>query len=443
MTSTGLAGLAGLAGSPGQPGVAAGLVLPTQGIGAPVNQPGFYVHGPMGLQQVYASPIGLDRLVRQEVALGLVREIVPPESHIGLSLFPFMEVPTDDVIFNYALGMTDGLAPARAEDAESELAQKDDIFASEGRASVIDWAVKDHYTASDVSRYREWLRIQELMRDGQMLPLTVNSMTADFQSRFARDTLRRRRKLDNRIETLIMTSLSTGAYSYNDGRIKFTVDWGRPAGNAATLSTTNVDLASNTAYPLGTAWTRTDSDPIKTITSVQQYCYDVYGVRITRALTSRKVLNNVLNSDRFIARTGLITQSGSTSVDPKYLIDGWGPKAAQAIIEQQTGLVFMEYDSVMRTRAVGSTTTQITRFVPEDVVIFLPEESDIAEFDDTGLGLGKVLTSPHPAGNWTAGFYEWEKEYGVDPWGYDAGTGIKCFPVFPHMDKTFVIDVLI
>jgi len=26
----------------------------------------------------------------------------------------------------------------------------------------------------------------------------------------------------------------------------------------------------------------------------------------------------------------------------------------------------------------------------------------------------------------------------MDPWGHDFGTGIKAFPVFLHMDKTFV-----
>jgi hypothetical protein len=188
--------------------------------------------GPSGTSR-HASPIGRDRLVRQETALGVVREIVPPETHIALQLFPFMEVATDDVIFNYARGITDGLAPARAEDAESELAQKDDIFGGEGRASVIDWAVKDHYVASDVSRYREWLRIQEEMRDAQTLNLTVGSMVGDFNARMARDTLRRRRKLDNRLEWLGMTSLSAGAIAYNDGKIKFTVDWLRPAAQQA------------------------------------------------------------------------------------------------------------------------------------------------------------------------------------------------------------------
>lgn len=396
----------------------------------------------LGGRGQFASPIGQDRLVRKEVSLGLIREIVPPESHIGLQLFPFMEVPTDDVIFHYALGMVDGLAPARAEDAESELAQKDDIFSNEGRASVIDWAIKDHYSASDISRYREWLTIQEQVRDNQMLPLTVNSMTADWQAKLTRDAARRRRKLDNRLEWMIMSSISTGTLAYNDGKIKFAVNWGRPAAQQITFSETGI--GGSASYPIGDAWSQTTSNPIRDITSVQEYIYDTYGVRIKRAITSRKVLNSILNSDRFAARTGLVVGGTpvSSPIDPRYLIDGWGPTAAQAVVQQQTGLEFIEYDSVYRSRSVGSTTTTNNRFLPENRIIFLPDEQDIAEFDDTSLGLGKVLTSPHPAGNWSAGFYEWEREYGVDPWGYDVGTGIKAFPVFPHMQLTFALDVL-
>lgn len=396
-----------------------------------------------GLPGQHASPIGRDRLVRQETALGVVREIVPPENHLALQLFPFMEVPTDDVIFEYARGITDGLAPARAEDAESELAQKDDIFGGEARASVIDWAVKDHYVASDVSRYREWLAIQEAMRDSQTLQLTVNSMTGEFAARLARDTMRRRRKLDNRIEWMGMTSLNAGSLSYNDGKIKFTVDWGRPAAQSGMLPTTNpLGLGA-----FGAAWSSTpnnDSDPIGDVTKIQQHAWNTYGIKITRALISRQGLNNILNSKYFAQRSGVYVPNGSGGIltgDPRYLIDGWGPNAAQAIVEQQTGLTFMEYDSVYRTRAVGSKTVTLNRFIPENRVIFLPDEADINEFDETGLGLGRFLTSPHPAGNWTPGFYEWEKEFGVDPWGLDAGTGIKTFPVFPHLDYTYTYDI--
>lgn len=382
-----------------------------------------------------ASPIGLDRLIRKEVALGVIREIVPPQGHIGLQLFPWLDVATDDVIFSYAKGLADGLAPARAEDAEAELAQKDDVFVGNGRASVIDWSVKDHYTSSDVSRYREWLRILEQMRDQETLTLTAKSATEDFQARMARDTLRRKRKLDNRIEWLIMQSLSGNSVSYNDGKIKFTVTWGRPTNQALALGT-DTNIAGDSSYPLGDSWLVNTSDPISDIIAIQEYIYATYGVRITRAITSRKVLNSFIKSDKFVPRTGF-----TSGADPKYLIDGWGPLAAQQIVESQTGVKFTEYDAVYRTRSVGSNTFVNNRFLPENRVIFLPDEADVNEFDDTLIGMGKVLTSPHPAGNWASGFYEWEKDYGVDPWGKDLGSGVKAFPVFPHMDLTVTLDV--
>jgi len=392
----------------------------------------------------FATPLAQDRLVRKEVALGVIRDIVPPQNHIGLAtIAPFLEVPTDDVIFQYAQGLTDGLAPARAEDAESELSQKDDTFLSEGRASVIDWSIKDHYTASDVNRYREWLLIQQQIRDSLTLPLTAQSATEGWQAKMARDTARRRRKLDNRLEWLIMTALENAGIAYNDGKIKFTVDYGRPATQSIGPGSTLVDPTGqgvpNTAMAAG-SWIKSDGsgDPIGDILNLQNWFYEVYGVRLSRAIASRRVLSNLWASNKFTARAGLITNASSTPVDLKYLVDGWSPSAAQALIEAATGVQFIEYDSVYRTRPVGSNTVTNNRFLSQNKVIFLPDDSDLAEFDDTQIGFAKTLTSPHPAGNWTASWYEWEKEYGVDPWGYDVGTGIKAFPVFMHMDKTAV-----
>lgn len=399
---------------------------------------------PQGGGSHFASPIGQDRLVRKEVALGVIRDIVPPQNHIGLSLIaPFLEVPTDDVIFQYAQGYTDGLVPARAEDAESELSQKDDTFLTEGRASLMDWAVKDHYTASDVNRYREWLIIQENLRDGLSLPLTANSATEGFTQKVARDTARRRRKIDNRLEWLITQALETAGIAYNDGKVKFSVDFGRPTtqniGPGSTLvdptgaGNPNVTLAA--ASPIKSDGT---GDPITDFLQIQNWMYDVYGVRINRAIASRRYLSQLWNSAKFNARTGLITNASSTPVDLKYLVDGWSPDAARALIEAATGIKFIEYDSVYRTRPVGSNTVTNNRFLSQNKVIFLPHDADLAEFDDTQIGFAKTLTSPHPAGNWSAGFYEWEHDYGMDPWGHDFGAGIKAFPIFLHMDKTLV-----
>lgn len=375
-----------------------------------------------------------DRLVRKEVSLGTLREMEPPKSHIGLSLAPFMEVESDDVIFDYAKPLTEGLAPARAEDAESELAQKDSTFGGTARASVIDWAVKDHYSAGDVTRYRETLLIQAQLGINSVseIPVTLRGNLTEFQAKLSRDEATRRRKMDNRIEWLIMTALGSNEIAYNDGKIRFKVPYGRPSNQQAQA-------------PANGVWTASASDPIRDILEMQEFMFNKWGVRMTRGITSRKVLNNTLNSDKFTARSGLVipgsTPTTPTPIDPMYVIDGWGPNAAQAIIEQQTGLRFdTPYDSVYRTRAANSTTVVNNRFLPEDLIVFLPHPDDVAELDDA-IGFAKTLTSPHPEGNWEPGFYEYEIET-RDPWGLDRGTGIKAFPVFPHMELTYTMRVI-
>lgn len=371
-----------------------------------------------------------DRLIRKEVAIGTLRELEPPTDHIGLRVIaPFMSVESDDVIFDYAKGLTDGLAPARAEDAESELAQKDIYSTGTGRASVIDWALKDHYTASDVTRYQERLLLEQRLGANaqQSFPLTVGSMAEQARAKFARDDALRKRKIDNRIEWMIMTSMETGGIAYNDGKIVFSIDWGRPA-------------AQTDEAPTGTTWNNSTSDPIGDVLAMQEYMYDTYGVRMTRAIASRKVWNSVMNSDRFVARSGLVGATGSLPIDPNYIMDGWGPIAAQNILAAATGLTITTYDSVYRTRPVGSTTVTNNRFFSEKKILFLPDPADVSALDDA-IGFGRTLTSPHPEGMWTPGWYEWESDT-QDPWGKDRGTGIKAFPVFTHLDLTYTMTVL-
>lgn len=363
------------------------------------------------------TPLPQDRLVRKEVALGVIREYELPQNHIGLSLLaPFKDVESDDVIFDYTRGLVAGLAPARAEDAESELAQKDDSVGT-GRASIIDWALKDHYDPSDVSRYREALILGGIA-GARSLPLTIDRMTEGFQAKLARDAKLRRRKLDNRLEWLITQALETGGISYNDGKIKFSVSYGRPGGQVTTA---------------GTLWSNTSSDPIGDILALKTTMLNTYGVTMNRAITSQRVINNILNSSKFT--NNLI---GS---NPLYTVSGWGIDAAKQVVQQATDVEFIVYDSVYRTRPIGSNTVTNNRFLSDNKVFFLPSEADVESLDDA-IGFGATLTSPHPEGNWTPGYYEWEKDTGPDPWGYDTGTGVKAFPVFPHLDLTWVLTVL-
>lgn len=386
--------------------------------------------------------VTLDRLVRKEVSLGAIRQKQPPMDHIGLSqIAPFMDVATDDVIFEYIKnGLQDGMAPARAEDAEAELAQKDDVLYGNGRASVIDWSLKDRYTASDISRYREDLFIQQKL-SGVNSELTLNftgRTAADFESRVARHDTLRRRKLDNRLEWLIMQSLETGGIAYNDGKIKFTIDWGRPAGQ------TN-------AAPAGGVWTpNTAFDPIGDIITMQQFMYDTYGFRPYRAVTSRKVMNRFYTSTLFLAHFGIVVGgTPNVPINPNYLGTGFGMQAAIDMVQSQTGVTFQVYDSIYQTRPIGSTVTTNNRFLSENKIYFLPNAdtlsassptppSGLGAIDDTEIGFAKTLTSPHPEGNWTSGYYEWEDST-KDPWGQVRGSGIKAFPVFPYLEYTYTM----
>lgn len=388
----------------------------------------------------FASPIGQDRLVRKEVMLGFIGEIEPPQDHMGLSIAPFMDVATDDVIFGYLKGLTSGLAPARAEDAESELAQKDDLVYGEGRASVIDWALKDHYTASDVNRYREMRTVAEAMQGGE-LPLFAASALSDWATKFSRDAARRKKMLDNRIELMIMTSLSDAILAYNDGKIKFSVDWGRPAAQqAANAANDLAPYVVDGVYDMSGV----THNPIGFIDALNDRNFDQYGFRFKRCMVSQKILNAMVNSEKFSQRAGLgfAVNAAGTGVAPdlNYLVDGWGRDAAVRIVEQATGVTFIVADSVYRTRPIGSSTISNTRFFPQNRMVFLPDDADLADVDNTDIGFAKTLTAPHPESNWQPGFYEWEKS-DRDPWGTDAGTGVKAFPVFPFMEYTYAVNV--
>lgn len=390
-----------------------------------------------GSPSVYGALPSQDRLVRKEVSLGRVRELPFDTTHIGISdIAPFLDVASDDVVFQYIKDVsTTGLTNARAEDAESELSRKDDFVIGEGRASIIDWAEKDVYSASDVTRYREYLQIAELVQANQVnVGLALNTTPgADFAAKLARDETRRRARLDNRLEWLAITQgMSEGKVTYNDGRIKFAVDYGRPANQQAQAPDSGT-YASDT------------HDPIGDILKVQEFIYDTYGVTLDRALCSKKFLLAAAKSAKFGLRAGFVPDgsggvAGITPADARYMIPNWSPQFAIDMIEQQTGIRFTVHDGIYRTRAIGSTTTANNRFLPVNRVVFFPSEQQLSQIDDSEIGFAKTLTAPHAEGNFTSGFYEWE-QVKRDPWQTERGTGIKAFPVFLHLDKTFTWDV--
>lgn len=388
-----------------------------------------------------STPVGFDRLVRKEVALGAIRDIQPPRDHIGLQLVPFLDVDSDDVIFDLLSGgLQEGLAPARAEDAEAELYQKDETSGGMGRASIIDWALKDKYTASDVTRYRENLVIQQALQ-GVSSSLNINQTgryLEDFQNKLARDQANRKSRLDNRLEWLIMKALQNGVITYDDGKIKFSVNYQRPAAQQDVTPASGLWIAASNA----------DFDPIGDIVSLNQAFYNMYGIYLKRAILAKTTLNSMWESTKFRdawAFRGGITSLDSSSLanfDVNYMAGTHAPAAAAQLFAAQTELDITVYDSVYQTRPVGSNTVTNNRFTNDDRVILLPDEADLRSLfsKDLDLGFGKMLTSPHPEGDWASGWYEWEEET-KDPWMNVRGTGIKAFPVLPFLKYTSVLKV--
>lgn len=413
--------------------VPADVAYSTAGRGASVGSMTQHFSGPAGLfdkdvtglGRNFAASASLDQLVRQEEHLGVIRELTPPEAHTGLSIAPWMEVATDDVVIDFMNSTGSGLAPARAEDAEAELFQDTEEFTGQMRASVVDWAIKSRYSASDITRFRQMGEAAKyLVGQGAALPLYIRDILDGFRTKMDQDTAKRKLWLDNRIEWLIWQALVTGVISYNDGKIVWNIDFQRPANQ------------KNQTFASGT-YAGTTHDPIGDILAIVEKMFETRGVIIDKAWCSRKFLNSLYKSAKFVPRTGF---APSANVDPRYVMEGWGPQAAIDIIQRETGVTFYVNDNVFRARNQLTGEITNTRYLPQDKVLFLPAEQSINLVDNTGIGFGKTLTSPHPMGNFTAGFYAWEAEQ-TDPWQHVIGSGVKAFPVFPHMDKTFDVSV--
>lgn len=369
----------------------------------------------------FSASSSLDQLVRQEQHLGIIRSLTPPEAHTGLSIAPFLEVDADDVVIDFINSTGSGLAPATAEDAEAELFQDTEDITGQMRASVIDWRLKSRYSASDVTRFRQMSEATDFLQGaGASLPLYITNIRDGFAKKIARDTAKRKLWLDNRIEWLIWQAIVTGKIQYNDGKISFLVDFKRPA--AQTAQAPNSGTYANNTH-----------DPIDDILKVVEYMFENKGVVIDKAWCSRKFLNTLYKSSKFVPRTGF---APSANVDPRYVMEGWGPQAAIDIIQRETGVTFYVNDNVFRARNQATGQVTNTRYLPQDKVIFLPSDETINLVDNTDIGFARTLTAPHPMGDFTPGFYSWESQE-MDPWQHVIGSGIKAFPVFPHMDKTF------
>ncbi|USH45012.1 major capsid protein [Gordonia phage Camerico] len=359
-------------------------------------------------------------LLARRVHLGVIKELKPPEEHVGLGIIPWMEVEADDVILDYLRDGGTGLAPAVAVDAESELFQDSDDVTGQIKARVMDWRLKSRYDSTDVHQYWEAKEaMEDAVRNGGRVPqVTLGSLIQKIDNKVARDTVKRRRMLDNRVEWLIMNGLVNAKIDYNDGKIKLPpVDFKRPV---------DQDLIPKD-------YSGTSHDPIGDFIDQKQLAFDTHGVDLSVAMCSSKFANKIVKSAKWNSRTGF---APGANVDPRYVLSGWGPRAAIQILQEEAEITLIINDNVFRQRNTATGAVTNVRYLPQDEVLFLPNMDQLSDYDDSELGFGKLLTSPHPMNNFKPGFYAWETET-TDPWERYIGTGVKAFPVLPHMELTY------
>lgn len=374
----------------------------------------------------FAQYFPQELIIRQEEHLGVIRALEPPQDFIGLGLVPMMEVDDDDVVFDIVNGGGGIMAPARSSDAEAKLWASTEFYSGRGEASTIDWALKNHYTASDIQTYRDFLSMVEETEETGKFKLYGDKLTKGFQGKVARDTKGRKSALDRRIEWLITQGLFAAKIEYTDDDLPWVVNFGRPADQ-------------HQQAPKSGSYATDQHDPLGDFFDVKEKISKKWHIDIDRAVCSTKFLNTLWKSKYFRLLAGFAPGTTIAPEEVNYLLPGFGPQTAIDIIKRETGIQFIISDNVRRVvdpAGPGNTFLSV-RYTPEDEVLFLPNESQLAEYDDTSIGFGKVLTSPHPANGFNPGWYSWEKDHGVDPWGYTIGSGIKAFPVLPHMYLTY------
>lgn len=185
------------------------------------------------------------------------REVVPM---LGESLFPERKI--QDIEFDMILGKG-GLpvsASVHALDTETQLASREAIERGVASLALIKRKIK--------ITEKEIIKINNPRTDAELMQVL---------SQLYNDSEKMVKAVKVRVEAMRMEAISTGKIKIEENGVKVTIDYGVPKGNKKSFNWSN----SETSTPL---------DDLDTLASAVE---DESGVRPTRALTSRKMLNTL------------------------------------------------------------------------------------------------------------------------------------------------------
>lgn len=329
--------------------------------------------------------------------LSYVRARTPRQDYVGPVLFP--ELNTRELTFEYvqAQNRLPIQATVQAFGAETPIASREGIEKITG--SVVKIARKINLDERDMIA----LRREGLGDKAQVMNSIYNDLDNLIMS------------VRDRQEAMRIEALSTGAIVLNENGLKMTLDYGMPADHKVTLTSTAKWDAPTTATPLDNiqAWV--------------QKIVDDTGVSPTRALTSNKVVANLLKN---------------TAI--RQMI--WGDNGATRAIslmqlnQQLTSMglpIIGVYDAQTRIEDPNTGTKTTRRFLPDNMFILMPSEI----LGNTLMGptaesmLSDAISVDEMAGLWGVVYQE------ADPPAIWTKVSAVSIPTFPGVKEVFAATV--
>lgn len=320
------------------------------------------------------------------------REVAPM---LGESLFPERKI--QDVEFDMILGKG-GLpvsASVHALDTETQLASREAIEKGVASLALIKRKIK--------ITEKEIIKINNPRTDAELVQVL---------SQLYNDSEKMVESVRVRVEAMRMEALSTGKIKIEENGVKVTIDYGVPTGNKKSFNWSNTD----TATPL---------DDLETLASAVE---SESGVRPTRALTSRKMLNYL--------KKNLSVREAVHGVNSAKIVTTEELNQLLTDLELPTILTYEEKYKVET--AKGYTTK---RYFPENVISMFSGDTlgetiyGLTAEEVKLIGDGK-MEEASMIGNIFVGTYT-----SLDPVGEFTKAATTALPSFPHADELGIATI--
>lgn len=267
--------------------------------------------------------------------------------------------------------------------------------------------------STEMPYFKESMVVDEKMRQQLNTLLQTQNMNLikNIIARIFDDQIQLITSAYETIERARMQMLTTGTLVLASNGQSYTYDYGMPAENKITVTT---------------SWTSTGADPVKDITDAQATAR-TKGYKLTRAMCNSNCLNALLNNTN-IKNTLYVLAGGNISLTVNDVI---------RYIEERTGIVIYVNDNGY----VDETTGTFTTYFSDDTFVLFPEgelgnthfgvtpaESDLmtgATEAEVSLVDGAIAVLSH-------------KEY--DPVNVETIVSMVMLPSFEQVEGVFVID---